>query len=116
LFPKLHHEAGHELKGVEAEGNVQAPGLPQGGLAAVGHEPLKGREHRTRFLKKPASRCAELGAVAVPFKQGRAQILLHAQNLLGQRGLAQVEQLGGASEVELLSQDDERAQFADVHN
>ena len=67
--------------------------------AALLEESVEGGEHGTRALQEPPAGGAETSAVAVALKQRGAQVLLHPEDLLGERRLAEVEEAGGAAVV-----------------
>ena len=101
-----HNKAGHEpdREGAWVAGRAGNPAAQR----------VRTGQQRSRIGQQlPAGR-GQLGCPLVPHEQRRFQLLFERPDLAGQYRLGDVQGLGGAAEVQMLSDGDEIAQLAEV--
>ena len=91
---------------------TRSPGRDQGHVVAG---PLDVGEDGAGVVGEPGACLGDLDPAGGPRQEGDTELALELLDLLGQRGLREVEPRGGAAEVPLLGEHDERPQMAQFH-
>ena len=91
FLPQGDDEAGDKLERVKTKCDVEAAQVACGGLFAALQQFFESRQHRPRLRQKLLPCAAEARAVRTPVEQRAPEFRLHSQDLLGERGLAEVQ-------------------------
>jgi hypothetical protein len=80
-------------------------------------EPVRiGRRKPGATVLTSAETAAQLRRASATDQQGAAEFFLQAANLLGQRGLTEVEKAGSPLEMKLSGENQERTYLRDIHS
>jgi hypothetical protein len=113
---QAHENTGNQFESVETEADAEASGLSAGSLPGAFEEVIGIADEETSATEELLTQRGESGAVASTCEEFPADLIFKAANLLREGRLAQVEEFGGATEMQLLGEGNERSDFANFHN
>jgi hypothetical protein len=115
-FSQANKNAGDQFEGVKSETDAEASGLSAGSLPGAFEEIVGIADEETSATEELMTQRGESGAVASTREEFPADFVFKTANLLREGGLAQVEEFGCATEMQLLGEGNERSYFAKFHN
>ena len=115
-FAQADEDARDELESMKAESDTEASGLARGCPARAFEEVVGIAHEQASTAKELVAECGELDAMASACEELRTDFAFEAANLFREGGLAEVEEFGRAAEMQLLSERNERSDFAKFHN
>ena len=116
FLAKQDDGAGNKFEGVKAEAEAQPPGFAPGNPLGIGDEVVPILDENARAFDEAAPKKTQLRRASATDQQRAAEFFLQAANLLGQRGLTEVEKAGGPPEMKLSGENQERTHLSDIHS
>ena len=92
------------------------PRVPRARLARALARARGAGQQVARVLEQRRARRGERDAAAIALEQPHAELVLERPHLLADARLGQVQPVGGAAEVQLLGDRDERPELAEFHS
>ena len=116
FLAKQDDGAGNKIEGMKAKAEAQATAFAPGNAPGIGDEVVPILDENARAFEEATPKKTQLRRASATDHQGAAEFFLQAANLLGQRGLTEVEKAGGPPEMKLSRENQERTHLCDIHS